>query len=224
MVIHDEVSINLQDAVSKAWDIMSQDGLVLAKADVGYSFICTSETAVERIYQLKQRPSSRRCVALATINHLPEMCETPPAILKRLQKLSAITPVAAILPVKYQSRFMRNFDERRLHTLIEDGALCVYLGSGDFFELLAETACSNGTLALGSSANYSNHGNAFRFEDIPSTILEGVDLALPSGTARYINDERYGGTIINLVPGRYGVKRAGINSELIIREFAELVQ
>lgn len=210
-------------AAAHAYAIICDGGLVVAKASVGYSFICTSDDAASRIYALKGRPPSRRCVALTTPSHLPEMCHVEPSIIERLTTLAKATPIAAILPVKDGSRFLANFGNARWPTLIEEDAICVYLGGGAFFDLLSNLTCSAGYFALGSSANFSNHGNAFRFEDIPQTIIDGVDLAIDSGPAEFANEERHGGTIVNLVPGRMGVKRAGINAALILDSLSDLL-
>jgi tRNA A37 threonylcarbamoyladenosine synthetase subunit TsaC/SUA5/YrdC len=201
----------------RALNCLRGGGLLLAKGDIGYGMLGTSEAALRKMYELKGRPDTNPCVFAGDWDLLDEIAEVQPEERAFLQRVVSYSTCAAVFPAREGSPLLQRLDPWVRAHAITRGTLAVFLRSGPFFERLVHRALREGWCFAGSSANPSSMGNIFRFEEIPEDLVRGVDCAIDHGVAALENPARKATTIINFTNGT--LKREGVNGPRIRADF-----
>jgi L-threonylcarbamoyladenylate synthase len=155
----------MTDDLKKACDIMRAGGIILYPTDTIWGIGCdaTNESAVRRIYELKQRVDSRAMLVLIDNPvKLEQYVETVPAIAWKLIEI-ADKPLTIIYP---QGKNVAP------GLLAGDGSIGIRVTTEDFSRRLCEQFRKP---LVSTSANISGESSPSNFEEIPDTIKEGVD-------------------------------------------------
>ena len=212
----------MQMNATRALSVLTDGGLVLLRTDVGYGLIGCSEQAVTRIYELKGRPSSKPCIAVANMTILDDVALLPDERLRAwIERISARTPIAVVNRTRPDSTLLAALPPAVREQSTSNGTIATFLNAGRLVSLLGALLWNDGRLLVGSSANTSFTGNNYRLEDVPASIRDNVDLEIDDGVAPYANAERKATTILDLV--NYRVVREGINYGLIGASWGEFL-
>lgn len=209
------------EELDQAYRAISGGGLILAKLDIGYGFVGRSEGSIRRMYELKGRPQSNPCVVPGDIEILRALCPAvPPEILDWIAAQTVWTTISVIGDLDESSALWLSLPEYVRHQSSHDGSVAVFLKPGEFLEALVERAFAKGHLLVGSSGNLSGKGNSYRPEKLAPSIVDGVDLFIDHGVARYENALRLATTMVDL--RSLEITRKGVNFDPITRELAKL--
>ncbi|MBD2342708.1 Sua5/YciO/YrdC/YwlC family protein [Anabaena subtropica] len=209
------------EEANQAFKTIKEGGLVIAKGDIGYGFFATSEAAIRKMYQLKNRPHSNPCIVIANLQTLPKFADIPHLeILQWIEKMVSWTTLAVVLPVKKDSEILNSLPPWVYSQSVTNGTVAAFLNTGSFLESLVQRADDEGFLFVGTSGNVSSQGNTYSFTDLPKEFTEQVDLVIDHGTAKYANDQKLATTIVNFT--NWTIKRRGVNWETIEPSFYQL--
>lgn len=210
------------DEERRALACLRDGGLLLAKGDIGYGLLGTSEAALRKMYELKGRPESNPCVFAGNWDLLDEIAVVTAEERAFLQGVVSYSTCAAVFPARMESPLLQRLDPWVKKHAITNGTLAVFMRCGPFFERLVARALAEDWCFVGSSANPSSMGNIFRFEEMPEYIVRGVDCAIDHGTAPLENPARKATTILNF--SNRTIKRDGVNGPRIRADFEAFVR
>ncbi len=207
--------------VEEAYAVMARGGLILVKLDIGYGFVGRSEEAIRRMYELKGRPETNPCVVPGDLAILQQLSPGIDArILGWIERQMSWTTLSVIGDLNENSALWQSLPAFVRRQSSHDRSVAVFLRPGRFLEALVEKAFDNGHLLAGSSGNLSGQGNCYRPEELAPSIVEGVDLFIDHGVARYENPDRMATTMIDL--RTLEIKRRGINCARLEAALGEL--
>lgn len=194
----------------------------MAKLDIGYGFVCYSDDSIKRMYELKGRPATNPCVVPGNIQILKLLCpKVPQAILDWLTEQLTWTTISVIADLDETAPLWLSLPEHARNQSSHKGSVAVFLKPGEFLDALVDKAFANGHLLAGSSGNLSGKGNSYRPEELAPSIIEGVDLFIDHGVAKYENPLRQATTMIDL--RTLQITRKGVNLEQIDARLSELI-
>jgi tRNA A37 threonylcarbamoyladenosine synthetase subunit TsaC/SUA5/YrdC len=200
--------------LAEAYSILRSGGLILVKGDIGYGFLGHSEESMRRMFELKGRSTSNPAIVIGSLRVLQEITTPiPNTILAWLNRAAERTTLAAVYWLRRSSPFWTGLPQWVQQHTSKDGTVATFLNTGSFVERLVSLAATDQFLIVGSSANFSSTGNNYRFEAIPDRILQGVDLALNHGRAKYENDSKLATTIVDLTTLQ--IRRRGVNADFL---------
>lgn len=201
--------------------VLRTGGLVLVKGDIGYGLFGRSRAAIEKMYRLKGRPLSNPCIFCGNLDLLDEIARPPlPAVRSWVADTAERTTIAAVLPVRPDSRVVRSMDPWVRAQSVVDDSVAVFLNTGPFLEVLVPRALAEGWALVGSSANISSTGNRYALDEVPDPIRSGADLVVDHGASALANDGRLATTIVNFTT--WEIQRRGVNAEAIAASFDAL--
>ncbi len=207
--------------LEEAYAVMARGGLILVKLDIGYGFVGCSEEAIRRMYELKGRPASNPCVVPGNMAILQQLCPGIDArTLDWIGEQMRWTTLSVIGDLNEDSTLWQSLPPFVRNQSSHERSVAVFLRPGTFLEALVERAFDDGRLLAGSSGNLSGQGNCYRPEDLAESIIEGVDLFINHGVARYENPQRMATTMIDL--RTLEIKRRGINCAKLESSLARL--
>ena len=197
-------------------------GLVLLKGDIGYGLFGTSDRAIRKMYELKNRPHSNPCIVIGNMAILRDIAIAPsPKIWAWIERAITWTTIAVVLPINPDSRLLRTLPPWVYGQTVTNGTVAAFLRTGPYLDVVVERAFERNTMFVGSSANPSFQGNLYAFSDLPPEFIRGADFSINHGSCKYANPQRLATTIVNFV--NRSIKRRGVNAERIERDFAALV-
>ncbi len=210
-----------QRELDEAYTVLRHSGLILIKLDIGYGLIGHSAESIRRMYKLKGRSETNSCVVPGNVAVLRSLCPgIRPSVLDWTCAQAKWTTLSVIDNLDSQSPFWLSLPALARHYCSRNGSVAVFLKAGEFMEALVERALMDRKLLTGSSGNLSGHGNCFRPEDLPRSLIEGVDLFIDHGASRYENPERRATTMIDL--RTLQITRRGVNHQQLEAELREL--
>ena len=199
-----------QNELDRAYAVLRRSGLILIKLDIGYGLVGRSDESIRRIYKLKGRSETNPCVVPGNMIVLRNLCPSvEPKLAEWIRAQVEWTPLSLIAGLDVENPLWLSLPDFTRHYCSRDGTVAVFLGAGDFMEALVERALADGQLLAGSSANLSGCGNCYRPEELPRSLIEGVDLFINHGVARYENPKRLATTMIDL--RKLQITRRGAN-------------
>ena len=206
------------DAV-RTYECLRAGGLALVPTDVGYGLVAMEACAVERIYDLKDRPLAKPCVTVANARILDDVV-LPIAHEVRawIDQVTRVTPLAIVAAIDPASRLLASMTPYVQTQATQRGTIATFHNAGPVVQAVAELARADGRLVVGSSANTSGTGNNASLADVPDAMRRGVDLVVDRGPVWYGTESRLATTILDLATGTF--QRRGINYELIARSWA----
>jgi tRNA A37 threonylcarbamoyladenosine synthetase subunit TsaC/SUA5/YrdC len=205
---------SLEHDAERAYAVVRDGGLVLLPTDVGYGLIACGEEGVARIYELKGRPRGKPCITVANTAILDDVAELADEGLRVwIDQIARRVPIAVVNPVRRESTLLAGLTPYVRAHATTGRTIATFLNAGALVSRIAELALVDERIVVGSSANTAFTGNNYALEEVPDSIVSGVDLVIDGGPARYRNPERHATTILDLTVGRF--LRKGIQFPVI---------
>lgn len=159
------MNINLQDEVAKCIEILKEGGIIIYPTDTIWGIGCdaTNETAVEKIYKIKQSKDKKSMLVLVRdIANVARYTGKVPEIAWELMEMND-KPLTMILP---------NATGIAKNIIPEEGSIGVRVPSHEFCEQLLKKF---NRPIVSTSVNLTGGQPAIKFEDISKEIKELVD-------------------------------------------------
>lgn len=188
------------EEIERAAEVILRGGVVIFPTDTVYGIACNAfdDRTVERIYQIKNRPSKKLLpVLISDYTDLLELTETPSSLEGALMK--AFWPGALTLVLEKK----KGLNKRAFSG---SDTVAVRMPDSEVVRALIREA---GVPLATTSANLSGEETGARLEQIDPSVLDQVDFVLetpeePSGLAS---------TIAQVVDGKVKILREGAISE-----------
>ena len=204
-----------RDAAESVTAIIARGGLAMVLLDVSYAFLAGERKSLERIFELKLRPTSRPCPILASWEEFLDITKGSDAEIERIKRVvDAGLPVGVITEPDWESKVARSIPPDCVDLLSRDGRLALFMNMGGMSDELIASADRQGILLFGSSANISGKGNSFTISDVPEVMLEQVDVVCEAGECKFANSQRLASTIVDLHTGEL-IRRGVLHAEII---------
>lgn len=155
----------MKEEIAKAKEIIQKGGIILYPTDTIWGIGCdpSNESAIEKIYALKERADNKSCIILVNSERLlSRYVKEIPDVCYDLVDL-AVSPLTVIYPrAQYISKKI----------MAEDGSIGIRMVKDEFCSGLI-TALKSGIVS--TSANRSGQPSPIGFKDIDDQIKNGVD-------------------------------------------------
>ena len=188
-----------QDA-RHAFRILKSGGVVVLPFDVSYAIFGHTSRAVERIYALKNRPSTKPNGVVGNWDIFSEVMVTT----SRDRDLVACIikdhdlPLSIVAPFRADHEWLQQAEFGAMRRSSKEGTMDLLLNAGAIQDELARLSWESCTPLFGSSANVSLTGSKFELADVEPVLKAGADLTLGYGRSKYANPYLIGSTIIEL--------------------------
>lgn len=207
------------DEVERVYAVLVAGGLALVPTCAGYGLVGMGGDAVERVYALKGRPSTKPCITVATAAVLDGVTTgIDPDVRDWILATTRSAPLAVVAPLRSDAPAIERLEPAVRRQCTSDGTIAVFLNAGVLVTALAERAWAEGRLVVGSSANRSGAGNAYAPSEVTDAIRRGVDCVVDVGEVPRATPERLATTLLHLGSGRF--LRRGIAADAIERSWA----
>lgn len=183
-----------------AFRVMKAGGVAVLPLDVSYAIFGHTARAVERVYALKKRPSTKPNGVLGNWDIFSEVLETTQ---RDRDLVACITqdhdlPLSVVAPFRADHDWLQTTEYGALRRSTKQGTMDLLLNAGVIQQELARLSFESCTPLFGSSANVSLSGSKFEMQDVEAEVQAGCDLVLGYGPSRYANRWLIGSTIIEL--------------------------
>lgn len=171
----------------RAFDVLAAGGIAILPNDVGYSLIGGSTAALKRIFETKQRASSKLNAMLGNLAIHREVHVLTPsqrAIVEAIV-VEHDLPLGLIAPARLDHPLLRKLDPDAIAGSTRAGTVCMLLNAGRFHEAICRLSLAAGHPLFGSSANRSLAGTKFRVEDIEPEVKAIADIIIDYGLRKY---------------------------------------
>ncbi|HSW89946.1 MAG TPA: Sua5/YciO/YrdC/YwlC family protein [Patescibacteria group bacterium] len=208
-----------QDKAAKAYDVIRSGGLTVIPSRVGYTMLGSSDSAMQKMFELKGRPLTKPAVVLTRFELINELAYVPPKHWELIENIHSEGLLCGfILPRKKHKFFSAQTEFANKNSQRDNGTSCFVIHGGEYIEYLVGRAIEDGVVVIGSSANKSGTGNEGMFSRIPAEILAGVDYAIEDDA--YVHQEydpasRAQGVMVDLNGGEAVIIREGLATEKI---------
>jgi tRNA A37 threonylcarbamoyladenosine synthetase subunit TsaC/SUA5/YrdC len=184
----------------QAFRVMKAGGVAVLPLDVSYAIFGHTARAVERVYALKKRPSTKPNGVLGNWDIFSEVLETTQ---RDRDLVACITqdhdlPLSVVAPFRADHDWLQTTEYGALRRSTKVGTMDLLLNAGTIQHELARLSFESCTPLFGSSANVSLSGSKFEMHEVEAEIQAGCDLVLGYGRSRYANRWLIGSTIIEL--------------------------
>lgn len=199
----------LQAQARSIFSSMKAGGVVILPFDVSYAIFAHTARAVERIYEIKNRSSSKPNGVLGNweiFNEVLQPNETDRAIVDCINRDHDL-PMSVVGPYRADHDFLATTQFGALRRSTKGPTMDLLMNAGALHGELARMSLDSCTPLMGSSANRSLTGNKFELHDIEPEVLAQTDLNVDHGRCRYANPWLVGSTILEL--GTHRVLRFG---------------
>jgi tRNA A37 threonylcarbamoyladenosine synthetase subunit TsaC/SUA5/YrdC len=208
------VSAFIRDDARRAFDVLKAGGIAIIPMDVGYTCAGGSGAALQKIFDTKQRASSKRNAMVGDHAIARALYDLSP---RGWDVIEAITgdhglPLGAVGPCRINHPLLRVLDDQAIEASTKDGSLVMLLNAGPFHAEICRLSLAEMHPIFGSSANVSLQGTKFRVEDIEPEILAIADIVINHGLRKY-HYCRQSSTLLNVET--FEVARHGANFEII---------
>lgn len=189
----------LEDA-RKAFRIMLGGGIAVLPLDVSYGIFGHSTRAVERIYELKNRPLTKPNGVLGNWDIFREVIVST----ERDRALVACVtqdydlPLSVVAPFRYDHAWLQTAEFGAVRRSTKGDTMDLLMNAGAIQDELARLSLESCTPLFGSSANKSLSGSKFELEDVESELKTGCDIVIGYGRSKYSNPYLIGSTIMEL--------------------------
>src|SRR5246500_762783 len=189
-------------------------GVAIVQGDVGYGMLTATPDAASRTVSMKHRAAHKRhgMIGNAEFRHDAMKLDK-----RQHGMVDAITvdfdlPLGVIGPVRRDHPIIAGIEPDTLRASMVGDTMAMLHNNGALATELARLSLESNIAFLGSSANISGTGVKFRVDDIQPEIVEGADLVVDYGLAKY-HLYRRSSTMINF--DSMQVVRIGCCYELI---------
>lgn len=207
----------------KAFRIMHAGGVAVLPLSVSYAIFAHTARAVERIFELKQRPQTKPNGVIGNWDIFADVMDTTARDkdLVRCITLEHNLPLSVIAPFRPEHDWLRTVEFGGLRRSTKGNTMDLLMNAGPLHNELARLSWECAVPLMGSSANVSLTGSKFTLADVQDSLKSGCDIVLDYGTSQYANAHAIGSTIIEL-PGWKVLRWGGCfeqQAEIIRREF-----
>ena len=173
-------------------------GVAIVQGDVGYGMLTATPDAACRTVSMKHRAAHKRHGLIGNAEFRRDAMK-----LEKFQHdmVDAVTvdfdlPLGVIGPVRKDHPIIAGIEADTLRASMVGDTMAMLHNNGALATELARLSLESNIAFLGSSANISGTGVKFRVEDIQPEIVEGADLVVDYGLAKY-HLYRVSSTMIN---------------------------
>src|SRR5246500_1584650 len=189
-------------------------GVAIVQGDVGYGMLTATPEAASRTISMKRRADHKRHGMIGNAEFRRAAMKLDE---RRHDMVDAITvdfdlPLGVIGRIRKDHPIIAGIEPNTLLAASVGDTMAMLHNNGALATELARLSLESSIAFLGSSANISGTGVKFRVEDIQPETLEGADLVVDYGLAKY-HLYRVSSTMINFDSMR--VIRIGCCYELI---------
>ena len=157
--------MDFQHDIDECLKTLRKGGIILYPTDTIWGLGCdaTDETAVQKIYELKQRPANKAMIVLLADEKdiLNYVADPDPAVFDYLEKLDKPTTVIYSNAIHLSEQLID-----------EDGSIAIRIVKEEFCKQLIKRLRKP---LVSTSANISGDPPPARFSEISETIKRGVD-------------------------------------------------
>ena len=208
------VSEFIENDARRAFDVLKAGGIAIIPMDVGYTCAGGSGQALQKIFNTKQRQSSKRN---AMVGDLAIAAELYQLTQEGWDVINVITgdyglPLGAVGPCKLDHPLLNVLDQEAIDASTKDGSLVMLLNAGPFHTEICNLSLKEMHPIFGSSANISLNGTKFKIEDIEPEIRNIADIIIDHGLRKY-HYYQQSSTLLNVET--FEVVRRGSNYEII---------
>ena len=167
-------SRDLTSQLQPAIEVLQSGGVVVFPTDTVYGIGCDAlnEDAVEKVFHIKGREAGKPLpVLVASVDDLPRLVRTVPPIARELMEKFLPGGVTVVLPKR-----------ESVPDIVTAGMETIGVRIPDHPVTLALLRLS-GVALTAPSANFSGEPPAQRVADIPTSLLEQVDVVIDDGDA-----------------------------------------
>lgn len=223
-MIHEErqASSSTTVGVEQAYQLILRGGLVLFPTDVGYALLGHSDSSMQLMYRIKERPLTKPIVVIGNREVLANVAVVTSRERGLIEAVTENFPCAFVVRANRDSVMLRNLAVWVRTQLVTDDRIAVFLNTGRLTEELVARAARDRVLIVGSSANPSGSGNRYRLQDVEGSIAGSVQGIVDGGNCRYTHPLKRGTTIVdfeNLAIERVGIKYDEISKLLVEHGF-----
>ena len=184
----------MEQITKKVYDVISKGGVALIKLNVAYALIGHTCEAVHHIFELKRRPPERKGVMLGNPNLFKEL-----SISLYHKRVEGFTyPVGLVTKINHASKYASQIPDEAKH----NERVAIFVNMGELGYRVSNYAFTKGKLIFGSSANISNAGNHYSFDEVEDEIRKNVDFAVDLGQTEFQelrpDGKGYSSTMIDL--------------------------
>lgn len=151
--------------ITACLDVLKKGGLILYPTDTVWGLGCdaTNETAVAKIYALKQRDEKKSMIVLlAEREDIPYYAKTPSEFIKNMMD-TCVKPLTIIYP---------KATNLAPNVINEDNTIAIRIAKDEFCRTLIGAF---GKAIVSTSANISGEKTPISFEQISAEVKSGVD-------------------------------------------------
>ena len=162
-------------------------GVAIVQGDVGYGMLTATPEAASRTISLKRRADHKRHGMIGNAEFRRDAMKLDK---RQHDMVDAITvdfdlPLGVIGPVRKDHQIIAGIEPNTLRASMVGDTMAMLHNNGALATELARLSLESNIAFLGSSANISGTGVKFRVEDIQPEIVEGADLVVDYGLAKY---------------------------------------
>ena len=162
-------------------------GVAIIQGDVGYGMLAATPDAASRTVSMKHRAATKRHGMIGNAEFRRDAMKLDE---RQHDMVDAITvdfdlPLGVIGPVRQDHPIIARIEPDTLRASMVGDTMAMLHNNGALATELARLSIESNLAFLGSSANISGTGVKFRVEDIQPEIVEGADLVVDYGLAKY---------------------------------------
>jgi tRNA A37 threonylcarbamoyladenosine synthetase subunit TsaC/SUA5/YrdC len=181
------MTLTIEADARRAFDVLKAGGIAILPNDVGYSLIGGSAAALQRIFDTKQRATTKLNAMLGNRDIQRAVHRLSP---RQQEMVDAITvdydlPLGLIAPAYLDHPLLRGLEPAAIQGSTRAGTVCMLLNAGRFHEAICALSLAECHPLFGSSANKTLTGTKFRVEDIEPEITAIADVIIDYGLRKY---------------------------------------
>ena len=179
--------LDIASDARRAFDVLNDGGIAIMPMDVGYTCAGGSATALQRIFDTKQRAGEKRnaMVGDAEIHREVHVVDQRGRDIVRAITEDHGLPFGPVAPCDMDHPILRHLAPGAVPGSIKDGTVCMLVNAGAFHREISRLSRENDFPVFGSSANLSLAGTKFQVEDIEPEITGIADIVIDHGLRKY---------------------------------------
>src|ERR1700741_2284319 len=167
--------------------VMRGGGVAIVQGDVGYGLLTATPDAASRTVSMKHRATHKRHGMIGNAEFRRDVMKLDE---RQHDMVDAVTvdfdlPLGVIGPVRKDHPIIAGIEPNTLLAASVGDTMAMLHNNGALATELARLSLESNIAFLGSSANLTGTGVKFRVEDIQPEIVEGADLVVDYGLAKY---------------------------------------
>ncbi len=151
---------NIDADAQRIFSVMKSGGIAIFPGSMGYIVAASTASAMEKIFQTKQRPAHKRHAMGASYKLHTEIHKLPPQNEEIVRWLTQEfhLPLGVVGEFDPEHPVMKSIDEKTLSEATVNKRLAMLVNAGKLPDLVSELLAKEGLPSLGSSANISGTG------------------------------------------------------------------